>query len=119
MADKVVVKCDACETKNMVDPSRAQEARCGRCKNPLLDAFMEQYGEEGDDGLFGEEEEGDGDDDDDEQHRCFGCGKDYQKNWSDDDLSTVMIEGVSKGQSLFQVCPDCMDEVKQQYKVVG
>jgi hypothetical protein len=40
----IIVTCDACGTKNKIEESKADVARCGRCKNPLLDAIQEQLG---------------------------------------------------------------------------
>jgi hypothetical protein len=115
----VIVECDACHTKNRMQEDRIGTARCGKCGNPLMDAYTDQFGgsEEDEELEFDDDDDADSEDDEDDP-RCFGCGHDWKSNWSEDDLATVKIKGVSKGIKTVQVCPECMDEVKQQYKVV-
>jgi len=110
----VIIECDACHTKNRTTEEKIGTARCGKCGNPLIDSYADQFGD-------GEEDEGldFGDDDDENNPSCFGCGQDWCDSWSDSDLVAVKISGVSKGIKTVQVCPDCMDDVQQQYKVVG
>ena len=65
----IIVECDACGTKNKIEDSKAQTARCGRCRNPLLDAVQEQLG------LFDDDEDEDEDEDEDAAGASQPLGK--------------------------------------------
>lgn len=59
MGNPVVVECDACHTKNRTDAARIGQAKCGKCGNLLMDAYVEQYGGDDEENDFDFDEEDD------------------------------------------------------------
>jgi hypothetical protein len=43
---------------------------------------------------------------------CFGCGLDWINQWSAKDLAPVTIDGTK-----YDVCPDCLEEVSEEYSI--
>ncbi len=46
------------------------------------------------------------------QQSCWGCGKDYLNFWTEDDLTSVMIEEKEE-----LACSECWDEISENHDV--
>ncbi len=42
---------------------------------------------------------------------CFGCGDDWSGRWEEFELARMRIDD-----EIYDVCPDCVEEVLQQYE---
>lgn len=42
---------------------------------------------------------------------CFGCGDDFLARWKNSDLAKIRVDD-----EIYDVCPDCVDEVLEQYR---